>query len=217
MASNAMIECKYCTFRHVMRGASFPTVETGCIGGRAEGVAMIRNSLERFVENVRPGWGPLTSELVAKCRYALEEFLKASATEEWLATLHRDAPEYRELYRDPAHGFVLLAHAEHAGLYRPPHDHGRGWVIYAVQRGEIEMATYVRTLTADGKAQLVRRDSTLIRAGQTKVFLPGDIHDTRCVTGPALLYRFTERDLKKEDKEERRVTRYVEQAGVWTC
>ena len=38
------------------------------------------------------------------------------------------------------------------------------------------------------------------------VYLPGDIHDTRCVTGPALLFRFTERDLKREDKEERRVT-----------
>jgi hypothetical protein len=55
----------------------------------------------------------------------------------------------------------------------------------------------------------------LVRPGQTKVFLPGDIHDTRCVSGPALLFRFTERDLKKEDQEERMVTRYVERDGVW--
>jgi hypothetical protein len=36
------------------------------------------------------------------------------------------------------------------------------------------------------------------------------------VTGPALLFCFTERDLKKEDKEAHRVTRYVEQDGGWT-
>jgi hypothetical protein len=36
------------------------------------------------------------------------------------------------------------------------------------------------------------------------------------VSGPALLFRFTERDLKKEDKEDGKVTRYVEQDGIWT-
>jgi hypothetical protein len=146
----------------------------------------------------------------------LEEFLKAPATEEWLAALHRDAPASEELYRDPTHCFVLLAHAEYAGLYRPPHDHGRGWVIYAVQQGEIEMGTYIRVQGPDGEVQLVKRDVTLVCPGQVKVFLPGDIHDTRCMTGPALLFRFTERDLKKEDKEERKVTRYVERDGIWT-
>ncbi len=177
---------------------------------------MAGNSLETFVERIRPTWGPLTSELVAGCCRHLEELLKTPAAEDWLAALHRDAPEFKELYRDPTHGFVLLAHAEYAGLYRPPHDHGRGWVIYAVQQGEIEMATYVRMRDPGGAVRLVKRDATLVRAGQAKVFLPGDIHDTRCVTGPALLFRFTERDLKKEDKEERKVTRYVERDGVWT-
>lgn len=62
----------------------------------------------------------------------------------------------------------------------------------------------------------MKRDATLVRAGQVKVFLPGDIHDTRCVTGPALLFCFTERDLKKEDSEDGRVRRYVERDGVWT-
>ena len=177
---------------------------------------MVKDSLEAFIERVRTVWGPLSSELVASCRQYSEALLKASATEEWLAALVRDAPAYQELYRDPTHGFVLLAHAEYAGLYRPPHDHGRGWVIYAVQQGEIEMATYVRIEDPDGKVRLVKRDATLVRAGQVKVFLPGDIHDTRCVTDPALLFRLTERDLKKEDKEDGRVTRYVERDGVWT-
>ncbi len=177
---------------------------------------MAKNSLEKFIEAVTPIWGPLSSEVVAGCRHHLEELLKAPATEAWLPALHREAPAYKEMYRDPTHGFMLLAHTEPAGLYRPPHDHGRGWVIYAIQQGEIEMGTYARIEDADGNVKLVKRNSTLVRPGQVQVYLPGDIHDTRCISGPALLFRFTERDLKKEDKEEHRVTRYVERGGVWT-
>ena len=177
---------------------------------------MTKSSLETFVDGIRSVWGPISSEMIAGCRRYSEQLLKAPANESWLAALHRNAPLNEELYRDPAHGFVLLAHTEHAGLYRPPHDHGRAWVIYAVQRGEIEMGTYIRIDSPERGPYLVKRDSTLVHAGEVKVFLPGDIHDTRCVAGPALLYRFTERDLKKEDKEEGRVTRYVERDGVWT-
>lgn len=178
---------------------------------------MGKHSLERFVETLRPLWGNLSSELVEGGREHLQELLKAPASEAWLAALHTDAPKDRELYRDPVHGFMLLAHTEEAGLYRRPHDHGRGWGIYAVQRGEIEMATYIPLRDDDGTTRLVQRDSTLVRAGELKVFLPGDIHDTRCITGPALLFRFTDRDLKKEDKQARRVTRYIEEAGGWTA
>lgn len=177
---------------------------------------MPKNSLEQFIEGVRQIWGPLTSEVVAGCRQNLEALVKAPSVEEWLAALHREARAYCEMYRDPTHGFVLLAHTEHAGLYRPPHDHGRGWVIYAIQQGEIEMGTYARIEASDGSVQLVKRNSTLVRPGQVQVYLPGDIHDTRCISGPALLFRFTERDSKKEDTEEHRVTRYVERDGAWT-
>ena len=85
-----------------------------------------------------------------------------------------------------------------------------------MQHGEIEMGTYGRVLDLDGNIRLVKRGSTLVRPGQVQVYLPGDIHDTRCVAGPALLLRFTERDLKKEDNENRNVTRYVLRDGVWT-
>ncbi len=177
---------------------------------------MARNALETSIEGIRSVWGPLDTEVVVRSRDYLKELLKAPVTQEWLATLHREAPTHRELARDPVHGFMLLAHTEPAGLYRPPHDHGRGWVIYALQQGEIEMGTYARVEQPDGTVRLVQRDSTLVRPGQVQVYLPGDIHDTRCTTGPALLFRFTERDLRKEDREEHRVTRYVERDGVWT-
>jgi len=177
---------------------------------------MAANTLETSIAGIRSVWGPLSTEVVAACRRHLEDLLKAPAAEEWLSALHKEAPANRELYRDPEHGFVLLAHTEHAGLYRPPHDHGRSWVIYAMQSGEIEMRTFARIGNPDGSVKLVQRDSTLVRPGQVQVYLPGDIHDTRCVSGPALLFRFTERDLKPEDQVERRVTRYVEQDGAWT-
>jgi hypothetical protein len=175
---------------------------------------MAENSLERFVEGVRSAWGPLSSELIAACRHHLEELLKAPETEDWLAALKRDAPASRELYRDPEHGFLLLAHAEPAGQSRPPHDHGRGWVFYGVQQGLIEMRTYARVSDADGTEKLVEREIFPIPPGQCRVFLPGDVHDTRS-SDPTLIYRFTSRDLIKEDKDEHRVRRYVERDGAW--
>jgi hypothetical protein len=126
--------------------------------------------------------------------------------------LYRDQPATKELYRDPEHGFMLLAHTEDTGLYRPPHDHGRSWVMYAVLRGEMEMGTYARLQDASGRHHLVKRSASRVLAGDVQVYLPGDIHDTLCVTGPALLLRFTERDLQIE-KDAKRLTRYVEQAG----
>lgn len=176
---------------------------------------MSRNTLETSIEGIRAAWGPLSTEVVAACQLQLENLLKAPVTEPWLSALHSEAPANKELYRDPEHGFVLLAHSEYAGLYRPPHDHGRGWVIYAMQQGVIEMGTYGRIGRPDDGAKLVKRNSTAVQPGQVQVYLPGDIHDTRCVAGPALLFRFTERDLKKEEKEDHRVTRYFERDGAW--
>jgi len=176
---------------------------------------MARDTLEASMQGMRSIWGPLSSEVVAGAREQLRRLVRAPVTEDWLARLHRDRPANQELHRDPEQGFVLLAHTEPPALYRPPHDHGRSWVIYAIQHGEIEMGTYARLQAPDGRLRLVQRDSTLVRPGDVQVYLPGDIHDTRCVDGPALLFRFTERDLKKEDKEERRVTRYEQREGGW--
>jgi hypothetical protein len=176
----------------------------------------MKDTLQTFVAGVRSLWGPLTSDLVAGCRAQLETLAAASPKEPWLADLHHTAPPNRELHRDLDHGFVLLAHTETAGLFRPPHDHGRAWVVYGLQRGEIEMRTYGRVEGTDGRVRLVQRDSTVMRAGQALAYLPGDIHDTRCLSDTALLFRFTERDLRIEDRIERQLTRYVEEGGVWT-
>lgn len=175
----------------------------------------MEDTLHTFIAGVRSLWGQLSSELVAGCREQLAVLAVSSPREPWLADLHRTMPGSRELHRDPDHGFVLLAHTESAGLFRPPHDHGRGWVVYALQHGEIEMRTYGRVEAEDGSVRLVQRDSTIMRAGQALAYLPGDIHDTRCLSDTALLFRFTERDLKVEDREGR-LTRYADRAdGAW--
>jgi hypothetical protein len=77
------------------------------------------------------------------------------------------------------------------------------------------MGAFARTKDADGNVRLVKRNSTVVRAGEVQVYLPGDIHDTLCISSSALLFRFTERDLKVEDREAQKVTRYVEHDGVW--
>ncbi len=186
------------------------------VSGQTGDQHMAHNTLQISIERIKASWGPLSTEVVSACQRHLEDLLKAPTSEDWLSALHNDVPPKRELYRDPQYGFVLLAHSEYAGLYRPPHDHGRGWVIYAIQQGEIEMGTYARIQNQDGTPKLVKRNSTVVRPGQVQVYLPEDIHDTRCLTGPALIFRFTERDLTKEDQEEHQVTRYVERNGIWT-
>ena len=177
---------------------------------------MANNTLELFIERTRAAWGPLDSALARTVRSQMAELARASSSEAWLAALLEEAPASKELYRDPTHGFVLLAHSEASGLYRPPHDHGRAWVVYALQQGEMEVGTYGRVHDPDGRVRLVQRDVTPFRAGDARVYLPSDIHDTRCLTGPSLLFRFAERDLKKEDQQAHQVTRYVERRGVWT-
>lgn len=178
---------------------------------------MSQNSLQTFAQRMTADWGPLSTELVDAARRHIERLLQATPNEGWLDDLHRNVPPNKELVRDPEHGFVLLAHVEPTGLYRPPHDHGRSWVIYGIAQGESEMCTYARVTDADGSVRLVKRNTTRVRPGQVQVYLSGDIHDTRCVDGPALVYRFTERDLKKEDQEHRQITRFVERNGVWVA
>lgn len=170
---------------------------------------MNHDSLDTFSEAMQAAWSPLDSALVTSARAALARLLVAPASEGWRRALVEDAPESRELIRDAAHGYVLLAHTEPTGLYRPPHDHGRGWVAYGVLRGELEMRTYRRVHDLRGTACLVERESFTLRPGDVRGFLPGDIHDTRCAGGPLTLLRFTSRDLKLEE-----VTRYPAPAAA---
>lgn len=177
---------------------------------------MATSALDRFTAGVESVWGPISTPIVAACRQQLAELTLADPSEDWLAALQREWPGSRELVRHSTHGFMLLAHSEQRGLYRPPHDHGRAWVVYGVQSGELEVGTYAKVTDPSGKVRLVRRDMHVLRPGEARAYLPGDIHDTRCLSEGALLFRFTERDLRHEDKVERKITRFVDQDGEWT-
>lgn len=172
------------------------------------------SSLDTFIERTRSAWGPLSSELIDAVRDQLRRLLQVSPSEDWIAALRSDRPANRELHRDPDHGFVLLAHTEPEGLYRPPHDHGRSWVMYGVLEGEVDMGTYGLLDDAMAGPRLARRGSRLLRAGEVEAYLPGDIHDTTCMSRSALLLRFTERDLKQDVGHP--VTRYGLCDGAWT-
>jgi hypothetical protein len=172
---------------------------------------MTQDSLERFIEAARSAWGPLSSGLVSTLRPRLAELSQAPEDEPWLAALLRDLPETRELHRDPDHGFLLLAHAEKRGHHRPPHDHGQGWVLYAVLRGEMEMGTFARIEDEATGPRLVKRGSTILRPGDARAYLPGDIHDTRYLSGEVVVLRFTSCDLAREEQEGR-LRRYLKPA-----
>lgn len=170
---------------------------------------MAKNSLDKFISEIRKIWGPLNTETIENSRRLFTELVNAPATEPWLSELIHNPPESKELYRDPEHGFLILAYSENEGLYRVPHDHGSGWVMYGVQTGEMEMGTYMRAVDQKGRLHLVNRETFRMRPGDCKVYLPGDIHHTRCTSKSVLVLRFTSCDLRDEEKEGRMI-KYVD-------
>ncbi|MFO0627478.1 MAG: hypothetical protein U0325_17855 [Polyangiales bacterium] len=168
---------------------------------------MTDDSLSTFVRETHARFGTDPVATAAAVRSQLERLARAPVDEPWLAALHREAPASRELVRDAVHGFVLLAHTEPAGLYRAPHDHGRNWVVYALQRGAMEVRTWALGEAGD-PAGLVLRDVSVMRPGEARIYREGEIHDTRALAEGALLLRFTSRDLKLPE-EAARITRYA--------
>lgn len=166
---------------------------------------MNTNCLELFISEIKKIWGPLNSETISNCRNLLETLAKTSPTEDWLAKLLEKPNLNEELYRDPDHGFVLLAYTENKDLYRAPHDHGTCFVFYAVYTGEMEMKTYKPITNQKGETNLVCRESYSLSPGQCRTYLTSDIHDTRCISDTALLFRLTSCDLKKEYLEGRMI------------
>lgn len=176
---------------------------------------MQTDALNDFVGAVSAAWPDGGPALIDTCREGLAALTGAGASEPWLADLHSEKPATRELHRNAAHGFMLLAHTENEGLYRSPHDHGRAWVVYAVQSGALEIGTYRRVEGPGGEVRLAELDRSVLRPGEARAYLPGEIHDTRCLSETALLFRFTERDLRHEDQVEHRVTRFQMRDGYW--
>lgn len=164
---------------------------------------MAINTLEQCIAELCEYWNGLNSDTIIRCRVALVGLANASYSEGWLAELHKKREATSELYRDPERGFILLAHVEFQGLYRKPHNHGNGWVFYALQHGEAQMSTYGQVRVAGEGEQLVSRGSYTMHPGDCSAFLPGDIHDTRCISDYSLMFRLTSCDFSEEKRQGR--------------
>ncbi len=164
---------------------------------------MTHNSLTEFIDQIKENWQGLNSTTVVKCQTLLKQLTKTPTSEPWLAKLHREKPAAVELYRDPEHGFILLAHVEQQDCYHPPHNHGNGWVCYAIQSGVMEMSTYSAVNGENEQTNLITRGASQINVGECSTYLPGDIHDTKCLSEYALLFRLTSCDFTIEKREGR--------------
>ncbi|MEC7277634.1 MAG: hypothetical protein VXV96_15040 [Bdellovibrionota bacterium] len=166
---------------------------------------MNKSSLDVFIKEISDIWGPLSSELVLKSKELIQKLISESEGEEWLLKILEESREIKTLYKDPKHGFLLLAQFEGQGLYRVPHNHGSGWVIYGVHSGEMEMGSFTQIVRPNGDLDLIKKESYSISSGSCKAYLPGDIHDTRCISAKTLMFRLTSTDFKEEFKSGRMI------------
>lgn len=102
-----------------------------------------------------------------------------------------------ELYRDRTNGFVLLAYTEIRGAYRIPHNHGDAWVIYSILEGQVEMGNYFKL--GKPKQTLILKNREILNPGDTRIYYPGEIHDTRCLSEKGFILRLTSCDLRDEE------------------
>ena len=112
----------------------------------------------------------------------------------------QDLKKGLELYRDEKEGFILFAYEESQETYRVPHNHGNGWVIYSVVSGIVEMGLFKR-VDQNLMVELINKE--LLKAGDSRVYNPKDIHDTRTLSKKSIIIRLTSCDLKKEVEEGR--------------
>ena len=162
------------------------------------------NSFERYIAEVRAVWGDgKDPELPFKVRALMEKMLKSTAPEEpWMAEILRDGKPSRELYRDPRHGFIQMGHVHKQGHGNTPHDHGPCWVVYGAYSGLTEITLYERTDDGSepGRATVQKKALHRLSPGVAYAYVPGDIHSTHAVEGPATVFRFLSYDLEQIER-----------------
>ena len=85
----------------------------------------------------------------------------------------------------PKPGFWLMASVQEDGRDNLPHDHGNAWVVYGVYDGAIEQTKWRWFYPGEGvdRLQLKETGQFVQKEGAVAFFLPGEIHNTRNVTG----------------------------------
>lgn len=159
------------------------------------------NSLERYIAEIRSIWGDgKDPQLPFKVKSLMERLLATTSPDEpWMAQLIREGQPAKELYRDPEHGFIQMGHVHKQGHGNLPHDHGPCWVVYGAYTGVTEITLYRRTDNGaePGRATLEKKELNRLTPGVVYPYLPGDVHRTHAVQGPAVVFRFLSYDLEK--------------------
>ena len=162
------------------------------------------SSFDRYIGEIRSVWDDgKDPQLPFKVKALMERMLASTRPDDpWMAQLIREAKPSRELYRDPDYGFIQMGHVHPQGRGNAPHDHGPCWVVYGSYTGLTEITLYHRTDDGKvpGRATLAKRDLHRLTPGIAYPYLSGDIHSTRAVEGPAVVFRFLSYDLEKIER-----------------
>ncbi len=162
------------------------------------------DSFERYIGEIRAIWGDgKDPALPFKVKALMEKMLASTGPDEpWMAEILRDGKPSKELYRDPEFGFIQMGHVHKQGHGNLPHDHGPCWVVYGAYSGVTEITLYRRTDDGKeaGRAALEKKELHRLSPGVVHPYLPGQIHSTNAVEGPAVVFRFLSYDLEKIER-----------------
>jgi hypothetical protein len=162
------------------------------------------NSFERYIAEIRSVWGDgKDPQLPFKVKALMEKlFASTSPDEPWMDELIRDGKPSRELYRAPDFGFIQMGHVHRQGHGNKPHDHGPCWVVYGSYQGVTEITKYKRTDDGSkpGVATIEKERLDRLSPGVVQPYLPGEIHSTNAVEGPAVVFRFLSFDLERVER-----------------
>lgn len=167
----------------------------------------MRQRIERAVSELQSSWEGLSMESIDKVKTTIKALATDPEFQKQLQLKNQELAQGLELHRDQASGFVLLAYSEGIGRYRVPHDHGNAWVVYAVVSGQVEMGNYFKSVLPNGYLQLIQKNHEKLNSGDTRIYYPGEIHDTKCLSDNAVILRLTSLDLREEERAGR-MSRY---------
>lgn len=139
---------------------------------------------------------------LAEVRDHLEKLLH---NPDLLKTHLGDPPPYTRLTtigHDPETDVHVLVHGREKGSTSSVHDHGPCWVVYGSYSGRTDITLYRRTDDGrePGRASLEKKDLQHLSPGVVYPYLPGQIHSTHAVEGPAVVFRFLSYDLEKVER-----------------
>jgi len=170
----------------------------------AIGAVSESSSFERYIAEIRSFWGDgKDPQLPFRVKLLMEKLLVSTRPDEpWMAQILKDGKPSKELYRDPDLGFIQMGHVHQQGHANLPHDHGPCWVVYGAYTGVTEITLYRRADDGKepGRSLLEKRELHRLTAGVVYPYVPGEIHSTRAVEGPAVVFRFLSYDLEKVER-----------------